>query len=267
MPMPPSSGGTIPDDPVARLSPRMVRFFNGVMRRQMRRAFRGVRVLRAGRPDVPADRPVVVYGNHPGWWDPAFFIVLQETLFPGRQGYGPMEATALERYPFMKRIGIFGVDPESRAGGVRFLRVGTHLLDDPSRTLWMTVQGRFADPRERPVTLRPGLAHLMARVPDATALPVALEYPFWSEKRPEALAAFGSPLVDVGSAAAWQGALEMGLTATQDRLAAAATARDPAAFETILGGARGVGGVYGLWSRLRDTAAGRGHDPDHVAGE
>ena len=267
MPMPPNNGGTITDDPVALLSPRMVGFFNGVMRRQMRRAFRGVRVLRAGLPDVARDRPVVFYANHPGWWDPAFFIVLQHRLFPGGQGYGPMEAAALERYPFMKRIGIFGIDPESRAGAARFLRIGTHLLDDPSRMIWMTAQGRFADPRERPVTLRPGLAHLMARVPHAMAVPVALEYPFWSEKRPEALAAFGAPLTGIGPAAAWRDALETALTATQDRLALAAAAREPEAFETILGGARGVGGVYGLWSRLRDIAAGRGHDPDHLTSE
>ncbi|WP_299817684.1 lysophospholipid acyltransferase family protein [uncultured Jannaschia sp.] len=265
--MPPNSGGTIPGDPVAMLSPRMVRFFDSVMRRQMRGAFRGVRVLRDGKPDIPADRPVVVFGNHPGWWDPAFFLVLRQTLFPDRQGYGPMEVTALERYRFMKRIGIFGVDPEGRAGAARFLRVGTHLLGDPKRMLWMTAQGRFADPRERPVALRPGLAHLMARVPGAMALPLAIEYPFWSEKRPEALAAFGRPLADLGPVGAWQDGLDAALTATQDRLAKAAMAREPAAFETILGGARGVGGVYGLWSRLRDMAAGRGHDPDHLASD
>jgi hypothetical protein len=130
--------------------------------------------------------------------------------------------------------------------------------------IWMTAQGRFADPRERPVALRPGLARLLARVPDAVALPVALEYPFWSEKRPEALAAFGAPLRPTGTPEAMQAALEAALGRTQDALAEAARARDPAAFELLIGGGRGVGGIYGMWQRARALARGRRFEPDHM---
>ncbi len=253
----------IPDDPVALRSPAMVRFFTGVMRREMKRTFRAVRLLRDGMPAGAPRSAQVIYSNHPGWWDPALYIVLQDVLFPEGEAYGPMEADALRRYPFMRRIGIFGLEGNTGAGAARFLKVGTHLLEDPSRTIWMTAQGRFADPRERPVGLRPGLAHLMRRVPGTVARPMAIEYPFWSEKRPEALAAFGPPVTGHDSVEAWQDALEAGMTRTQDSLAGAAMARDPAAFATVLGGARGVGGIYGAWSRLRDVTAGRRHDPDH----
>ena len=37
-------------------------------------------------------RPVIVCSNHPSWWDPAFFILLQTRLFAGRTGFGPMDA-------------------------------------------------------------------------------------------------------------------------------------------------------------------------------
>ena len=47
-------------------------------------------------------------------------------------------------------------------------------------------------PATRPVRLRPGLAHLARRVPGATIVPLALEYPFWDERTPEALCRFGS---------------------------------------------------------------------------
>ena len=253
----------IEDDPALLRSAAACRFFEGVMRRQMAGGFRAVRVLRPGLPALP-DAPLVVYSNHPGWWDPVFFIVLQRVLMPEREGYGPIDAAMLERYGFMKRIGIFGVEPDSRAGAARFLRVGAALLSDPRRMIWMTAQGRFADPRERPVAMKAGLAHLLARVPDAVALPLALEYPFWSEKRPEALAAFGAPLTPRGPADAIQAELEAALGRTQDGLAEAAQARDPAAFETLIGGGRGVGGIYGLWARAKAMAAGRRHDPDHL---
>ncbi|MEM7642505.1 MAG: lysophospholipid acyltransferase family protein [Pseudomonadota bacterium] len=257
--------GEIRDDPVALRSPFKVRFFTDVMRRQMYGNFRAVRLLKPGLPNLPPDAPLVVYLNHPGWWDPAFFIVLRAALLPDHEGYAPMENAALERYGFMKRIGVFGVDPGSPAGAVRFIRIGQHLLSNPKRSLWLTPQGRFADPRERPVTLQAGLAHLMARVPGAVALPLAMEYPFWSEKRPEALAAFGTPLRNVtADVDGWQTALTGGLETIQDHLAQAAIARDTVAFETILGGARGVGGIYGTWCRLRDLATGRRHNPDHL---
>jgi 1-acyl-sn-glycerol-3-phosphate acyltransferase len=251
------------DDPVALRSDGMCRFFEGVMRRQMAGGFRAVRLLEPGLPQLP-DAPLVVYCNHPSWWDPAFAMVLQRTLMRERECYGPIEAAMLERYGFMRRIGLFGIEPGRRAGAARFLRVGAHVLSDPRRMIWMTAQGRFADPRERPAAMRPGLAHLLARVPRAVAVPVALEYPFWSEKRPEALAAFGDPLRPQGDAEGVQAALEQALEATQDRLAEAAMARDAAAFRVLIGGGRGVGGFYGAWQRLRALAAGRRYDPDHL---
>ena len=255
----------IPDDPIALRSPRMCRFFRMVMHRQMARSFRAVRLRRPGVPDLPDGAPVVVYSNHPSWWDPAFFMVLTTTLFPDRQGFGPMEADALERYGFMKRIGIFGVESGTRAGAVRFLRVGERILSDPNRMIWMTAQGRFADPRERPVILQRGLAALMARVPGAVAVPLAMEYPFWTEKTPEALAAFGTPLREVGGAEAWQSALADGLAETMDDLARDASARDPGRFLRVQAGRAGVGGVYGAWSRARAALTGARYSPDHEA--
>jgi 1-acyl-sn-glycerol-3-phosphate acyltransferase len=261
-----TTDATATDDPVTLRSPAMCRFFAGVMRRQVARGFRALRVARPGLPTVPPSARLIVYANHPSWWDPAIFIVLADTLFPGRAGFGPMDAEALARYRFMRRIGIFGVTPGSARGAAQFLRIGERILSDPARMLWLTSQGTFADPRVRLVELQKGLAHLMARVPGAVAVPLALEYPFWSEKRPEALAAFGPPVrADAGGRAALNATLTEALEATQDGLARCAIARDPAAFDRVLGGRAGVGGVYGGWQRLRDALAGRVHSPDHLS--
>jgi len=260
------SRGRLLADPVVLRSPVRVRFLAGVMARQMRGSFRAVRLARPGLPDLPAGRPVVVYFNHPSWWDPVFAMVLAPTLFPDREGYGPIEAAMLERYGVFRRIGLFGVEPGTRAGAAGFLATAEAILADPSRMLWVTAQGRFADPRERPLALLPGVAHLMARNPGAVALPLALEYPFWSERRPEALAAFGAPLLGgEGGAQAWAGRLEAALEATCDRLAGLAAARDPAGFEPLLAGRAGVGGIYGAWQRVKAIAKGERHVPDHLA--
>ena len=97
-------------DPVALRHAQMTRFFSGVMSRQMAGSFRAVRLAKPGLPSIPPDRPVVVFSNHPSWWDPAFVIVLHPRLFPDREGYGPMEEAMLARYGFFRRIGLFGVE-------------------------------------------------------------------------------------------------------------------------------------------------------------
>ena len=99
----------------AERSPRIVRLFGPYMCRYAARRFHGVRLARGTLPVLPQDRPVIVYSNHPSWWDPAMFIMLATLRFPERNGYGPMEASALEQYRFMRRIGIFGIETDSLA--------------------------------------------------------------------------------------------------------------------------------------------------------
>jgi 1-acyl-sn-glycerol-3-phosphate acyltransferase len=251
-------------DVIAARSPALCSFFGSVMRRQMRRHFHAVRVAKAGLPRLPQGRAAIVYSNHPSWWDPALFMVLNTTLLRNRKGYGPMEAAQLERYRFMRRIGVFGIEPGTRRGAAAFLRTTAAILADPESVLWITSEGAFADPRLRPVRLRPGTAHLMARHEGVLAIPLALEYPFWTERLPEALCRFGEPLQgDRGSVASWQPRLEEGLAATMDALAADAVARDPGRFELVLEGRKGVGGFYDLLRRARAVARGEQFDPEH----
>jgi 1-acyl-sn-glycerol-3-phosphate acyltransferase len=235
------------------------------MRRPMRRNFHAVRISKAGLPRLPQGRPAIVYSNHPSWWDPAFFIVLSTTRLRGRKGYGPMEAAALERYRFMRRIGVFGIEPRTRRGAADFLRTSRAILKDPQAVLWVTAEGDFVDPRARPIRLRPGVAHLMARQSDVVALPLALEYPFWTERLPEALCRFGKPLpaAEGGSVGEWQCRLEETLASTMEALAADAKARDPVRFELLLKGSAGIGGIYDLFRRTRAAVRGERFLPEH----
>ena len=99
-----------------------------------------------------------------------------------------------QRHRFMKPIGLFGVEPRTVRRAATFLRTGQAILAEPRRMLWETGQGRVSDPRTRPVALRPGVSRLVRKVPDAVAVPLALDNPVWTEKRPEAVARFAPPL-------------------------------------------------------------------------
>ena len=229
------------------------------------RRFRAVRLSRSGLPEVAAGRPLIVFSNHPSWWDPALYILLQSKLFPGRRGFGPMDAAALGKYRLLARMGVFGIELGTPRGAARFLRTSLALLGDPRTVLWITAEGAFTDPRTRPVRLRPGIAHLARHIPGATLLPLAIEYSFWNESRPEVLVRFGNPIATgrERSVADWQALLDGALTATMDALAVESAARTPGLFVPLLRGGAGVGGIYDAQRRVRALLAGRRFDPTH----
>ena len=254
-----------PADPLARRSPFLFWAFGWYLRWFFWRRFTAVRIARGGLPRPTPNRPLIIYSNHPSWWDPALYILLSTKCFPGRPGFGPMDAESLGRYGLLERMGVFGIDLQSPRGAARFLETALRVLSNPNAVLWVTAEGAFTDHRLRPVRLRPGIAHLARRVPGAVLLPLAVEYTFWNESRPEALIRFGDP-IDTGphmSVPAWTQHLETELTRTMDTLAQASTARDPTLFQPLLEGAAGMGGIYDLWRRLRAWSTGRPFDPAH----
>lgn len=247
------------DDPLAVRSPFLFWAFGWYLRLYFWRNFHAVRISRAGLPQLPPGRPVIIFTNHPSWWDPAFFILLSNTRLRDRVGFGPMESVALGQYGILARMGIFGIDLDSPRGAARFMAVSRRVLSKPTSALWITAEGHFTDCHKRPVRLRPGIAHLARRHPGAVLVPLALEYTFWNERKPEALARFGIPIEGGGERgiAAWTELLEGELTRTMDALAADSATRNPALFESVLRGRGGVGGVYDLWRRARALVAGR----------
>ena len=241
-------------------------FFRSVVRRYFGRQFHAVRANGIVSTDLRANGPLIVYTNHTSWWDPMICYQLAAMLAPERRHYAPMDAEALDRYSILKRIGCFPVDLGSARGAVQFLRMGEAVVRSGG-VLWVTPQGRFADVRERPVILKPGLAALAARLGGCTLVPVAMEYSFWDERKPEALIDIGGPVAVSGEAAEQiEPRLTVALEAAMDRLRTAALTRDPQAFERVLlRGGVGVGGFYALGKRIRAAVTGQRYRAEHTA--
>ncbi len=259
------------EDDLPPFSHRLNGWFMAYVRRYLRRHFHAVRLLNGagGGADLPAiaGEPVLFYSNHPGWWDPLVFLFLGAKLFPGRMIYGPIDAGALGKYKFLERIGFIGIEPGTWRGSARFLRMARAAGRRTDVIFWMTAQGEFADPRERPVHIRPGVGHAAAAAARGVIAPLALEYPFWNERFPEVLVAFG-PAIRIADAPErspeeWTDLLARALETTQDRLAEAAKRRDPCCFTPLLAGRVGVGLVYDLVRRLKCWARGEAFDASH----
>jgi 1-acyl-sn-glycerol-3-phosphate acyltransferase len=252
-----------------RLPPRwpwLFRLFCRYARRYAARHLHAVRLSKSGRPPTRLDGPVVVVLNHPSWWDPLSCFILSD-LFPDRDHWAPIEAAGLQQYRFLGRVGMFGVEAGSARGAATFLRTSRAILADSRAMLWITAQGRFADVRERPVRLRSGVGHLATRLDRGTILPLALEYPFWDQRTPEALVRFGAP-IDIAAvrgrrAREWTDATAAALERALDDLSAEARQRDAGRFEVLVSGRVGVGGVYDSYRRLRAWLRGETFRADH----
>jgi 1-acyl-sn-glycerol-3-phosphate acyltransferase len=230
----------------------LYRWFSWWVNGYLEKHFHAVRLSCGTRPSVPPDLPLIVVLNHPAWWDPLIGVVVAR-LLPERTHYAPMDAKALGRYSLFNKLGFYGVEQGTPRGAAAFLRATRAILSQPRSAVWITAQGEFTDPRVRPTLLRPGVGHIARRLDEGLILTLALEYPFWEERFPEALARFGEPML-IGrrrklSARQWVELIEADLTATQDALKADALSRNAAAFETLLTGKVAIGGIYDRWRK------------------
>lgn len=257
---------TVPSTELPKISTTIAPWFLWYVKKyQVGKFFHATRILQAGRPAaVPLDVPLIVYLNHPGWWDPLLCVVASE-CFPGRSHYAPMDAAMLQKYNIFSKLGFFGVEQNAR-GAVQFLRMGEAITSKPATMLWLTAQGEFRDVRHRPPDLKNGLGALLARIKRGIVLPMAIEYPFWNEKKPEAHFAFGTPIKVAGqqrTTEEWTGYLNEQMVVVQDRLASAVMSRDGSQYDTILSGKSGVGGVYDLWRGVMATLRGQRFRAEH----
>lgn len=256
-----------PNRDLPRQSEWLLRWFTAYARWYVARHFHAVRLLGTAPAPPSPGTPLVVYLNHPSWWDPLLCLLARAAFFAERRSFAPIEAAMLARYRFFERLGFFGIEPNSARGAARFLRVVETILRAPNTALWLTPQGRFCDARQRPAGFKPGLGHLATRLEHAVFLPLALEITYWEERTPEALLHFGRPVVASQQTprqpAAWTACLEAALEQAQEALAAAAMRRNPAEFRVLLRGAAGVGGGYDLWRRLRAGWRGETFTPEH----
>ncbi len=242
---------------VRRWSGWRVRLFTRYAAMYLGRHFGGLYLRRGTRPHVVPGRNgcrrVVVVMNHPSWWDPLVAMLLKREWFGEIPAFGGMAAAELDRYPFFKRLGLFPIRA-GVAGARDWSRAMEAVGRCESAVVWTTPQGRFVDARERGVALMPGVAASGELSRGCVYLPVAVEYVCGRGRLPEVYVSVGDALSAeelVGlSRVEVADRLRKGLEAEQDALAEAVMCGDPARWESLRSGSRGLGSVYGWWRRL-----------------
>jgi len=237
--------------------------FHRFLRPFLKRHFHAVAVESGCRESLEfeADEPLLIYGNHPSWWDPLIAHFLNRSLFPSRQFYAPIDAEALEQYSVFGKLGFYGVQMNTTSGAAAFLKQTTAILEGGQTAIWITPEGRFSDARDHDAELMPGLAHMCTKLSRGWAVPLALEYPFWDERLPVCLAMFGQPVQIADRASSskreWQAMLSAELRGTQGKLAQLAVARRSDPFDDLLVGKAGAGIFYDSFRRVRSVFSGK----------
>jgi 1-acyl-sn-glycerol-3-phosphate acyltransferase len=137
---------------------------------------------------------LVVYANHPSWWDPIVAMLLCQSIFPDRDYYAAIDDEALQKYPSFKRLGYFGIQRGTKTGVEDFLRLSRTIINSSRGSLWITPEGTFVDPRHPDPPFMPGIAHLATKQKNCVFLPLAIEYPFIEQRRPLIACKFGEPI-------------------------------------------------------------------------
>jgi len=243
-----------------RFDLRIARVFAWLAERMVRRAFASLRIERDSLDEVRAlarhDGGVMLLLNHPSWWDPLVVTVLCRHSFADRPVMAPMDAAELKRFRIFTRLGVFGIDPDDRRSAALVLSETARRWREAPRTFFaVTPQGRFTDVREA-IEVRPGAALVAVRHPSVAVAALAVEYVFWSGRKPEVLLRLRRiPAPPSPDARDWLDSMTRAMDENGRALAAASIARDEAAFETIVDGVK-PRGPYALWLRM----TGRGTD-------
>ena len=234
----------------AEKSPIVEKVMTAYFHRRLRRRFAAVRLkgdefvpkgdtAAAGEPGVP----VVLYGNHPGWWDAVLPLILSQRHFR-HDAYAMMEEAQVARYGFFRKIGCFSVVREDPREALRSLHYATQLLAGTSRALWVFPQGVLTSAEKRPLRFYNGTARLLRDLGEVIAIPVAFRYEFVDSELPEAFVACGRPWhirrderVDVSLTT---GMLEQLLEYEMDVQREEVMEREFNAYETIVSGRKSI---------------------------
>jgi 1-acyl-sn-glycerol-3-phosphate acyltransferase len=196
-----------------------------------------------------ADGPLIVYLNHPSWWDGYMCFLLNRVVLRDRfQGYLMMEEPELRRYRFFAWAGCFSVDRHNARSAARSVAYISRLLGARrDRSLYIFPQGEITPNDRRPLAAYPGVAHIARRAGGATLWPVALRYEFRGEQRPAAFIRAGPAHYTPPNSEnprALTGEIERRLTVATDALRDEVNAGRLDGYQTLLRGRSGVNRVF-----------------------
>ncbi len=140
--------------------------------------------------------PSIIYAPHMNWWDGIVGYNLMRRAFKVKPR---MMIEEMNRFPLFSFIGAFPVNKASAQAAMISLKYIVDNLKEPDLGFWIFPQGIVKPPNFRPIEFQTGLAYIAQNVAKkhggVNLIPLAVNYTFLREDRPECLAQVGEPVI------------------------------------------------------------------------
>jgi len=164
--------------------------------------------LEAALGQLDPSLPVILIPNHISWWDGFFCFEVQNRLRPGSGIYSLMLESELKKFPILRQVGCFGMEPGNPVSVRRaFLEFRELVVKNPYRTLTFFPQGEISPLRQRPLGFLRGIETLTKIIGRLQYVPLGIHIEPLNREKPTAFIYAGKP-IDSTSAGADHRALE-----------------------------------------------------------
>ena len=165
------------------------RFFYGMLENRFY-AFRykGAEKFYQKAPDVP----VILFAPHNNWWDGIVGYNICNRIFKKEIR---LMVEELNRFPLLRRGGAYNVNKKSAQASMQALKYSIDEIGDTNNILYIFPQGIIKPPNYRPIELQSGMTYIAEKAAKkygkVALMPVAVNYTFLRDNRPEVLVEFG----------------------------------------------------------------------------
>ncbi len=146
-------------------------------------------------------KATIFYAPHNNWWDGvlAYNIVYRIVKKKIEKPRFRFMIEEMNRFPLFQYVGCFPINKKSPQASMKFLQYAVTTLNSPDIAFWIFPQGIIRPPHYRPEVFQSGLAYIakeaVKKFGGVNLVPVAVNYTFLRQDRPEILVEFGEPRV------------------------------------------------------------------------
>lgn len=137
----------------------------------------------------------IFYAPHSNWWDGIVgYNICKRVLHTSIR----MMIEEMNRFPLFAKAGAFPINKKSPQEAIKSLKYAVEILNKPEISLWLFPQGIIKPPNFRPIEFQTGITYMAQNIAKryggVNLIPVAVNYSFLREHKPEVLAQIGEPI-------------------------------------------------------------------------
>lgn len=142
----------------------------------------------------------IFYAPHSNWWDGLVgYVTIHFLLRKTGKFRMRLMIEEMNRFPLFQYVGCFPINKKSPQSAMQSLSYAANTLKDNDIAFWLFPQGIIRPPHYRPEIFQSGLAYMAKNAAKkfggVNLIPVAVNYTFLRQDRPEVLLEFGEPKI------------------------------------------------------------------------